>query len=125
MLAAVESVNPAMAATLDAAALCKMAARGQIRDAVLDCPLAVDNAISADATRQNGIDSPVAGAPDILLMPDLNAGNMLYKQLVYLAGADCAGLVLGLRVPVVLTSRAYSLQARIASCALAALAARH
>lgn len=123
ILAAVETVNSKMPATLDAAALCKMAERGQIRGGLLDGPLAFDNAISRDAARIKGLDSEVAGDPDILLAPDLEAGNMMAKQLSFLANADSAGLVLGARVPIVLTSRADSVRARIASCAVAALAA--
>jgi phosphate acetyltransferase len=123
ILAAVETVTSKMPATLDAAALCKMAERGQIRGGVLDGPLAFDNAISREAARTKGIDSEVAGDPDILLAPDLEAGNMVAKQLTFLANADSAGLVLGARVPVILTSRADSARARIASCAVAALAA--
>lgn len=124
VLAAVETVNPAMPATLDAAALTVMAARGQITGALVDGPLAFDNAISPDAARTKGIVSAVAGQADILLVPDLEAGNMLAKQLIYFAGATAAGLVLGARVPIVLTSRADPLTARIASAALAKLAAR-
>jgi phosphate acetyltransferase len=123
ILAAVETVTSKMPATLDAAALCKMAERGQIRGGVLDGPLAFDNAISKDAARIKGIVSEVAGDPDILLVPDLEAGNMLAKQLTFLANADSAGLVVGARVPVILTSRADSVRARIASCAVAMLAA--
>lgn len=119
VLAAVETVNPKMPATLDAAALTVMAARGQIAGAKVDGPLAFDNAISPDAARTKGIDSPVAGRADILLVPDLEAGNMLAKQLIYFAGATAAGLVLGARVPIVLTSRSDPLSARIASAALA------
>jgi phosphotransacetylase len=123
VLAAVETVNSKMTATLDAAALCKMADRGQIRGALLDGPLAFDNAISKDAARTKGIHSEVAGDPDILLAPDLEAGNILAKLLSFLANADSAGLVLGARVPVILTSRADSVRSRIASCAVAVLAA--
>jgi phosphate acetyltransferase len=123
ILAAVETVNSKMPATLDAAALCKMAERGQIRGGLLDGPLAFDNAISKDAARIKGIASPVAGDPDILLVPDLESGNMLAKQLSFLANADSAGLVLGARVPIILTSRADSVRSRIASCAVAMLAA--
>jgi phosphate acetyltransferase len=119
ILAAVETVNAKMPATLDAAALCKMAERGQIKGALLDGPLAFDNAISKDAARIKGIKSEVAGDPDILLVPDLEAGNMLAKQLTFLANADSAGLVLGARVPIILTSRADSVRSRIASCAVA------
>jgi phosphate acetyltransferase len=121
ILSAVENINPAIPSTLDAAALCKMADRGQITGAVLDGPLAFDNAISADSASNKGIVSSVAGHPDVLLVPNLEAGNMLYKQLVYMAGAECAGLVLGMRVPIVLTSRSDSVKARITSCALAVL----
>ena len=123
VLAAVETVNSKMPATIDAACLCKMSERGQIVGAVIDGPLAFDNAISADAARTKGIVSEVAGDPDILLAPDLEAGNILAKQLSFLGGADSAGLVLGARVPVILTSRADSVRARIASCAVAMLAA--
>jgi phosphotransacetylase len=123
ILAAVETVTTKMPATIDAAALCKMAERGQIRGALLDGPLAFDNAISPEAAKIKGIDSEVAGDPDILLVPDLEAGNILAKQLSFLARADSAGLVLGARVPVILTSRADSVRSRIASCAVAVLAA--
>jgi len=123
ILAAVESVTSRMPATLDAAALCKMAERGQITGAVVDGPLAFDNAISKDAARTKGIRSEVAGDPDILLAPDLEAGNILAKQLSFLANADSAGLVLGAKVPVILTSRADSVRSRIASCGAAMLAA--
>ncbi len=123
ILAAVETVNSKMQATLDAAALCKMADRGQIRGGLLDGPLAFDNAISVEAARIKGIESEVAGDPDILLVPDLESGNMLAKQLIFLANADSAGLVLGARVPIILTSRADSVRSRIASCAVALLAA--
>lgn len=119
VLAAVETVNPQMPSTLDAAALTVMASRGQITGARVDGPLAFDNAISPEAARTKGIVSPVAGKADILLVPDLEAGNMLAKQLIYFAGATAAGLVLGARVPIVLTSRADPLTARIASAALA------
>ncbi len=119
ILSAVETVNPKIPATLDAAALCKMADRGQIEGAVIDGPLAFDNAISKEAARIKGIRSPVAGEADILLVPDLEAGNMLAKQLAYLAKADSAGIVLGARVPIVLTSRSDSAEARLASCAVA------
>ena len=122
ILSAVETVNPAIPGTIDAAALCKMADRGQIRGAVLDGPLAFDNAISAESAHNKGIASAVAGHPDVLLVPSLEAGNMIYKQLVYLAGAECAGVVLGTKVPIVLTSRSDSVASRIASCALAVLA---
>jgi phosphotransacetylase len=123
VLAAVETVNSKMSATIDAAALCKMADRGQIRGGVLDGPLAFDNAISKDAAKIKGITSPVAGDPDILVAPDLEAGNILAKLLTFLAQADCAGLVVGARVPIILTSRADSVRTRIASCGVAMLAA--
>ncbi|MBV8629463.1 MAG: phosphate acetyltransferase [Silvibacterium sp.] len=123
ILAAVETVNSKMPATIDAAALCKMAERGQITGGILDGPLAFDNAISKDAAERKGIHSEVAGDPDILLAPDLEAGNILAKQLSFLTNADSAGIVLGARVPIILTSRADSVRSRIASCAVAALAA--
>jgi len=123
ILAAVETVTSRMPATLDAAALCKMADRGQITGGQLDGPLAFDNAISLDAAKTKGITSDVAGDPDILLAPDLEAGNIMAKMLSFLASADSAGLVLGARVPVILTSRADSVRSRIASCAVAVLAA--
>jgi phosphotransacetylase len=123
ILAAVETVNSKMPATIDAACLCKMADRGQITSGMLDGPLAFDNAISKDAAKVKGIESAVAGDPDILLVPDLESGNMLAKQLTFLANADSAGLVLGARVPIILTSRADSVRSRIASCAVAVLAA--
>jgi phosphate acetyltransferase len=123
ILAAVETVNSKMSATLDAAALCKMADRKQITGGLLDGPLAFDNAISSEAARMKGIQSEVAGDPDILVAPDLEAGNILAKLLSFLAKADSAGLVLGARVPVILTSRADSVRSRIASCAVAVLAA--
>ncbi len=123
ILAAVETVTSKMPATIDAAALCKMAERGQITGGILDGPLAFDNAISREAAETKGIRSEVAGDPDILLAPDLEAGNILAKQLSFLANADSAGLVLGARVPIILTSRADSVRSRIASCAVAMLAA--
>ena len=123
ILAAVETVNSKMQATLDAAALCKMAERGQITGGLLDGPLAFDNAISIEAARIKGLESEVAGDPDILLVPDLESGNMLAKQLSFLANADSAGLVLGARVPIILTSRADSVRSRIASCGVAVLTA--
>ena len=123
ILAAVETVTSKMPATIDAAALCKMAERGQITGGVLDGPLAFDNAISKQAAATKGIRSDVAGDPDILLAPDLEAGNILAKQLSFLAKADSAGMVLGARVPVILTSRADSVRSRIASCAVAMLVA--
>lgn len=121
ILSAVETVNPRIASTLDAAALCKMADRGQITGGLLDGPLAFDNAISPAAVAAKGIISDVAGIADILVAPDLEAANMMAKQLIYLAGADAAGIVLGARVPVILTSRADSALSRLASCALAQL----
>jgi phosphate acetyltransferase len=123
ILAAVETVNSRMPSTLDAAALCKMAERGQIAGGVLDGPLAFDSAISAEAAAIKRIRSAVAGDPDILLVPDLEAGNILAKQLNLLAHADSAGLVLGARVPIILTSRADSVRVRIASCAVGVLLA--
>jgi len=124
ILSAVETVNPAMQSTLDAAALCKMADRGQITGGLLDGPLAFDNAISEAAAREKGIVSQVAGKAEILIVPDIEAGNMLAKQLTFLGGADAAGVVLGARVPIILTSRADSLRTRLASCAVAVLLAR-
>jgi phosphotransacetylase len=121
ILAAVETVTSKMPATIDAAALCKMAERGQIRGGILDGPLAFDNAISKRAAETKGVRSDVAGDPDILLAPDLEAGNILAKQLTFLANADSAGLVLGAKVPIILTSRADSVRSRIASCAVAVL----
>jgi phosphotransacetylase len=123
ILAAVETVTTKMPATIDAAALCKMADRGQITGALLDGPLAMDNAINLEAAKTKGIESPVAGDADILLAPDLEAGNILAKLLTFLAKADAAGLVLGARVPIILTSRADNVRARMASCAVAVLAA--
>lgn len=123
ILAAVETVTSKMPATIDAACLCKMAERGQLVGGLLDGPLAFDNAISREAAKTKGIASMVAGDPDILVTPDLESGNILAKQLTFLAGADSAGLVLGARVPVILTSRADSVRSRIASCAVAMLAA--
>ena len=125
ILAAVETVNPHMPATLDAAALCKMADRGQIEGGVLDGPLAFDNAVSVAAARIKGIVSPVAGQADVLVVPDLESGNMLAKQLEYLGGAASAGIVIGAKVPIVLTSRADSRESRMASCAVALLLAHH
>lgn len=123
ILSAVETVNPKIPSTLEAAALCKMAERGQITGGILDGPLAFDNAISEQAARIKKISSPVAGKADVLLVPDLEAGNMLAKQLQYLAGADAAGIVLGARVPIVLTSRADNVRARLASIAVMKLVA--
>ena len=121
ILSAVETINPKIPSTIEAAALCKMAERGQIQGAILDGPLAFDNAISAEAARIKKIDSPVAGDPDVLLVPDLEAGNMLAKNLTFLSRADAAGIVLGARVPIILTSRADNQRTRMASCAAAAL----
>ncbi|HPP83643.1 MAG TPA: bifunctional enoyl-CoA hydratase/phosphate acetyltransferase [Rubrivivax sp.] len=121
VVCAVETVNPAIAATQDAKALADMAARGEFGRAVVEGPLGFDNAYSAEAARIKRIDSDVAGDADLLLVPDLNAGNMLYKSFNYVGGGDAAGLVLGTRVPIVLTSRADTLQARVASAALAML----
>lgn len=123
ILSAVETVNSKIQSTLDAAALCKMADRGQITGGVLDGPLALDNAISPQAAADKGIVSPVAGQADILVVPDLISGNILAKQLTFLSGADAAGVVVGAKVPIVLTSRADSEDARIASCAVAVLMA--
>jgi len=121
ILSAMETVNPKVPSTIEAAALCKMADRGQITGGLLDGPLAFDNAIDVEAARIKGIKSEVAGRAQILLVPDLEAGNMLAKNLAYFAKADSAGIVLGARVPVVLTSRADTARARMASCAVAAL----
>jgi phosphate acetyltransferase len=121
ILSAIETVNPKMPSTTDAASLCKMADRGQITGGVLDGPLAMDNAISAEAARIKGISPAVAGRAQILVVPDLEAGNMLAKNLIFLTHADAAGLVLGARVPIVLTSRADPVRVRLASCAIAAL----
>lgn len=125
ILAAVETVNSSMQSTLDAAALCKMADRGQITGGLLDGPLAFDNAVSPEAARVKGIKSAVAGFADVLVVPDLESGNMLAKQLEYIGKADSAGIVMGARVPIVLTSRANSLRTRLASCAIASLMAHH
>jgi len=124
ILSAVETITSKIPSTIDAAALCKMADRGQITGAVLDGPLALDNAISRDAAIAKGIRSTVAGDADILLVPTLEAGNMLVKELTFLANADAAGIVLGAQVPIILTSRADSVRARLASCAVVALYAR-
>ena len=121
ILSAVETVTPKIPSTIEAAALCKMADRGQITGGLLDGPLAFDNAIDKEAARIKGVKSEVAGRAQILVVPDLEAGNMLAKNLAYFAKADGAGIVLGARVPVVLTSRADSLRARLASCAVATL----
>ncbi|MGX7742040.1 bifunctional enoyl-CoA hydratase/phosphate acetyltransferase [Rhodopseudomonas parapalustris] len=125
ILSAVETVTESIRSTLDAAALCKMAERGQITGGILDGPLAFDNAVSAEAAKTKGIVSPVAGRADIFVVPDLEAGNMLAKQLEYLAHAHVAGIVLGARVPIILTSRADKTLARLGSCAIALLLARH
>ena len=123
ILSAMETVNPRVPSTVEAAALCKMADRGQITGAELDGPLALDNAISPEAAAIKHIVSPVAGRANVLIVPDLEAGNMLAKSLSFLAGADAAGIVLGARVPIILTSRAASLLTRLASCAVAVLVA--
>ncbi|WP_321963620.1 phosphate acetyltransferase [Paraburkholderia sp. J7] len=123
ILSAMETVNPKVPSTVEAAALCKMVDRRQITGALVDGPLALDNAIDPEAARIKGIDSPVAGRANVLLVPDLEAGNMLAKSLSFLAGADAAGIVLGARVPVILTSRADSVVTRLASCAVASLVA--
>jgi phosphate acetyltransferase len=124
ILSAVETVNPAIPSTIEAAALCKMADRGQITGGVLDGPLALDNAISLEAAKIKQIASPVAGRANVLIAPDLEAANMLVKSLSMLARADCAGIVLGARVPIILTSRADSVMTRLASCAVASLVAQ-
>ena len=124
LLSAVETINQKLRSTIDAAALCKMADRGQIVGALVDGPLAFDNAVSPQAAAEKHIVSPVAGQADILVVPDLEAGNMLAKQLTFLGGADAAGVVLGARVPIILTSRADGERTRIASCAVAVLIAR-
>jgi phosphate acetyltransferase len=121
LLSAIETVNPDLASSVDAAALSKMADRGQINGAVIDGPLAFDNAISAASAATKGISSPVAGDPDILMVPNLDVGNVLYKSFIYMGGGECAGVILGARVPIILTSRSDSRRARIASCALAQL----
>ena len=123
ILSAMETVNPKVPSTVEAAALCKMADRGQITGAILDGPLALDNAISLESVKIKKIDSPVAGRANVLVVPDLEAGNMLAKSLSFLAGADAAGIVLGARVPIILTSRADSVSSRLASCGIAALVA--
>jgi phosphate acetyltransferase len=125
ILSAMETVNPKLPSTIEAAALCKMADRGQITGGLLDGPLALDNAISPEAARIKHITGPVAGVADILVVPDLEAGNMLAKSLSFLMNAETAGVVLGARVPIILTSRADSVHSRMASCAVAALVARH
>jgi len=123
ILSAMETINPKVPSTIEAAALCKMADRGQITGAILDGPLALDNAISEEAATIKEIVSPVAGRANVLVVPDLEAGNMLAKSLSFLAGADAAGIVLGARVPIILTSRADSVLTRLASCAVASLVA--
>jgi phosphate acetyltransferase len=124
ILSAVETITSRIPSTIDAAALCKMADRGQITGALLDGPLALDNAINRTAAAVKSIRSPVAGDADILLVPTLEAGNMLVKELTFLANADAAGIVLGAKVPIILTSRADSVRARLASCAIAVILAQ-
>ncbi len=121
LLSAIETVNPKIKSTVDAAALCKMAERGQITGGILDGPLAFDTAVSARAAAIKKLESPVTGLADILVVPDLESGNMLAKQLEYLGGAQLAGIVLGARVPTILTSRADSAETRLTSCAVAVL----
>jgi len=123
ILSAMETVNPKVPSTIEAGALCKMADRGQITGGILDGPLALDNAISMESVAIKKINSPVAGRANVLIVPDLEAGNMLAKSLSFLAGADAAGIVLGARVPIILTSRADSVTTRLASCAIAVLVA--
>src|SRR5206468_11424521 len=123
ILSAMETVNPKVPSTIEAAALCKMVDRKQVTGALVDGPLALDNAIDPEAARIKGIDSPVAGRANVLIVPDLESGNMLAKSLSFLAGADAAGIVLGAKVPVILTSRADSVMTRLASCAVASLVA--
>ena len=124
ILSAMETVNPKVPSTVEAGALCKMADRGQITGAILDGPLALDNAISLESVAIKKIESPVAGRANVLVVPDLEAGNMLAKSLTFLANADAAGIVLGARVPIILTSRADSVMTRLASCAIAVLVAQ-
>ena len=124
ILSAMETINAKVPSTIEAAALCKMMDRGQVTGALVDGPLALDNAIDPEAARIKKIDSPVAGRANVLLVPDLESGNMLAKSLSFLAGADAAGIVLGARVPIILTSRADSLITRLASCAVAVLVAK-
>ncbi|MDH5287215.1 MAG: phosphate acetyltransferase [Betaproteobacteria bacterium] len=124
ILSAMETINPKVPSTVEAGALCKMADRGQITGAILDGPLALDNAISLESKKIKKIDSPVAGRANVLIAPDLEAGNMLAKSLSFMAGADAAGVVLGAKVPVILTSRADSVTTRLASCGIAALVAQ-
>jgi phosphate acetyltransferase len=123
ILSAMETVNPKVPSTIEAAALCKMADRGQITGGIVDGPLALDNAIDLGAAKIKRIVSPVAGRANILVVPDLEAGNMLAKSLTFLANADAAGIVLGAKAPVILTSRADSVTTRLASCAVASLVA--
>ncbi len=125
ILSATESVNPKIQSTIEAAALCKMADRGQITGGLLDGPLALDNAVDLNAARIKNLDSPVAGRADILIAPDLEAGNMLAKSLSFMADADAAGIVVGARVPIVLTSRADTLETRLASTAIAVMLVHH
>ena len=125
ILSAEETVRSKIPSTVEAGALCKMADRGQITGGILDGPLAFDNAVSLEAARTKGLISPVAGQADIFVVPDLESGNMLAKQLEYLAGAELAGIVLGARVPIILTSRADKTLARLSSCALALLWVQH
>jgi phosphate acetyltransferase len=124
ILSAVETINPAIPGTLEAAALSKMAERGQITGAIVDGPLSYDVAVSELSARIKGVDLLSSELPDVLIMPNLEAGNMLYKELIYFAEAECAGVILGAKVPVILTSRADSAASRVASCALAAISAR-
>jgi phosphate acetyltransferase len=124
ILSAMETINAKVPSTVEAGALCKMADRGQITGGILDGPLALDNAIDLNAAKIKKIESPVAGMADILVVPDLEAGNMLAKSLTFMANADAAGIVLGARVPIILTSRADSVMTRLASCAVAALVAQ-
>jgi phosphate acetyltransferase len=124
ILSAMETINPKVPSTVEAGALCKMADRGQITGAILDGPLALDNAISLESKKIKKIESPVAGRANVLVVPDLEAGNMLAKSLSFLAGADAAGIVLGAKVPIILTSRADSVPSRLASCGIAALVAQ-
>ena len=124
ILSAMETVNPKVPSTIEAAALCKMVDRGQITGALVDGPLALDNAINLQAAQIKKINSPVAGRANVLMVPDLESGNMLAKSLSFLAGADAAGIVLGAKVPIILTSRADSVLTRLASCAVAAMVAR-
>lgn len=121
LLSAIETVNPDLPSSVDAATLTKMADRGQLKGAVIDGPLAFDNGISAAAAATKGISSSVAGDPDILMVPNLDVGNALYKSFIYMGGGECAGVILGARLPIILTSRSDSRRARIASCALAQL----